>query len=103
MQSDISIGCRHMIFRGYLHRDISIGNMLFCEEPMKKRRLRQELQDTNTPQENFQFIEKLGIDEDCYGCLIDGDSSVVLKKYLVNPGNYRLVVRFVFVSDLHVH
>jgi serine/threonine protein kinase len=67
-----------MIYKGYQHRDISIDNILFSEEPSKKQIFDDELRNMPMQDEICKLVEELGMGEECHGCIIDGDLAVKL-------------------------
>ncbi|KAK0463090.1 uncharacterized protein EV420DRAFT_1639176 [Desarmillaria tabescens] len=67
------VGCFHLFLSGYLHRDISIGNVLCRRVPQSRDKLR----DNNHPHlrtERFAFMNN--VLDSCSGFLIDSDTAI---------------------------
>ncbi|KAJ3991403.1 hypothetical protein F5050DRAFT_1197572 [Lentinula boryana] len=73
-------GYYNMCVKNYQHRDLSIGNVLMVDEPIKTERF-----DIPTPNETQREIldlcRELGIDDQCTGFVIDGDMAVNWESY----------------------
>lgn len=76
------LGYRNIIFGGFQHRDISIGNVLFLEEPKKTKPLLDNLERASPDLRDL--IQKLGINDQCHGFIIDGDLAIELKTYFAD-------------------
>jgi hypothetical protein len=70
-----------MIYKGYRHCNISIGNVLFSGEPLRKQLFGNESKNAPTQDKIRKLVEKLEMDKECNGCIIDGDFAVILEKY----------------------
>ncbi|EIW80211.1 hypothetical protein CONPUDRAFT_137525 [Coniophora puteana RWD-64-598 SS2] len=86
------IGYWNMLRKGYQHRDISIGNMLRCETAQAKASLSEVLaimlRDINISDSRKallkklkDLLERLKIDDQCKGFVIDGDLAINLREY----------------------
>ncbi|PBK71719.1 hypothetical protein ARMSODRAFT_786975 [Armillaria solidipes] len=67
------LGCFHLFLAGYLHRDISIGNVLRRREPQNRTKLR----NNNHPHlqtDRFAFMSN--VLDSCSGFLIDSDTAI---------------------------
>ena len=74
-----------MIERGFQHRDISIGNVLWLKEPRTTTSVFETFQDESAPAESQIALEaqlkQSRIKDRCRGFVIDGDMSIELKSY----------------------
>ncbi|KAJ3982359.1 hypothetical protein F5890DRAFT_1530154 [Lentinula detonsa] len=73
-------GYYNMCQNDYQHRDLSIGNVLMVDEPIKTRRF--DIHKPNeTQREILELCRKLDINDQCTGFVIDGDMEVTWKSY----------------------
>jgi hypothetical protein len=88
-----------MIHKGFQHRDISIGNVLFSKKPVDISSAVKDLEGLNAPEEMRQLVANLFANDECNGCVIDGDLAIELAKYSFNAeGKLYRSVRHIFVS-----
>ncbi|KAJ3994816.1 hypothetical protein F5050DRAFT_1809260 [Lentinula boryana] len=73
-------GYYNMCVKNYQHRDLSIGNVLMVDEPIKTERF--DIPNPNeTQREILDLCRELGIDDQCTGFVIDGDMAVTWDSY----------------------
>ncbi|KAJ3983677.1 hypothetical protein F5890DRAFT_1566305 [Lentinula detonsa] len=73
-------GYYNMCQRNYQHRDLSIGNVLMVDEPIKTQRF--DIPNPNeTQREILELCKKLDINDHCTGFVIDGDMAVNWESY----------------------
>ncbi|KAJ3995066.1 hypothetical protein F5050DRAFT_1713202 [Lentinula boryana] len=73
-------GYYNMCQNDYQHRDLSIGNVLMVDEPIKTERF--DIPNPNeTQREILELCRKLDINDQCTGFVIDGDMAVTWKSY----------------------
>ncbi|KAJ3725692.1 hypothetical protein DFJ43DRAFT_1157426 [Lentinula guzmanii] len=73
-------GYYNMCVKNYQHRDLSIGNVLMVDEPIKTERF--DIPNPNeTQREILDLCRELGIDDQCTGLVIDGDMAVNWESY----------------------
>ncbi|KAJ3994815.1 hypothetical protein F5050DRAFT_416995 [Lentinula boryana] len=73
-------GYYNMCVKNYQHRDLSIGNVLMADEPIKTERF--DIPNPNeTQREILELCRELGIDDQCTGFVIDGDMAVTWDSY----------------------
>ncbi|KAJ3979152.1 hypothetical protein F5890DRAFT_1642082 [Lentinula detonsa] len=69
------LGYYNMCQKNYQHRDLSIGNVLMVDEPIKTERF--DIHNPNeTQKEILDLCRNLGINDHCTGFVIDGDLAV---------------------------
>lgn len=81
------IGYRSIIEGGFQHRDISIGNVLWFETAQKTQSVFNSFQSRQaSPNSNKALLkaelERCGVNDLCYGWVIDGDMSIAFKRYI---------------------
>ncbi|KAJ3784708.1 hypothetical protein GGU10DRAFT_314422 [Lentinula aff. detonsa] len=73
-------GYYNMCQKDYQHRDLSIGNVLMVDEPIKTEPF--DIPNPNeTQREILELCRKLDINDHCTGFVIDGDMAVTWKSY----------------------
>jgi len=98
------LGYWNMLRKGFQHRDISIGNVLLCEDPQTKRPLSQalgglvlNLEELDTRKARLEklitLLQRLKIDDKCRGFVIDGDLAVHLPEYFANTNPFKAASR----------
>ena len=102
-------GYRNLIQASFLHRDISIGNVLLHEEGKEVKSVFANLAlngfDADSRPEDSSaklaaLLKQAGIDNQCHGFLIDGDMCINLNEYFsTNREGSRSVRHFIFLNS----
>ncbi|KAF5379960.1 hypothetical protein D9757_010237 [Collybiopsis confluens] len=74
------LGYYNMCQKNFQHRDISIGNVLMVDEPIKTKPF-QIARPNETQKEILDLCKKLNISDNCVGFVIDGDMAVDWTSY----------------------
>jgi len=79
-----ALGYRHLIERGFHHRDISMGNILWSKDAKRTRSAHETLDGDLTTESqkrlHSQFVQS-EIRDHCHGFVIDGDLAIELEPY----------------------
>ncbi|KAF5357438.1 hypothetical protein D9757_013324 [Collybiopsis confluens] len=92
------LGYYNMCQKDFQHRDISIGNVLMVDEPIKTERF--QIPNPNKTQKMIlDLCKKLNISDDCVGFVIDGDMAVNWATYFKEPHTGGKSGTFEFMSN----
>ena len=95
-----------MIEKGYQHRDISVGNILWHRSGQRKNSVLEMLwEDSSASQyrkDLARLVERCGVTELCNGIVIDGDMAIEFKSYFdgTERRGSRLVCTLFFLSTM---
>ena len=87
-----------MLRKGFLHRDVSIGNTLMLDPPVTMKPFETRAVEELMTQLSLQYgdeltthadllgdmIKKIGLADKCHGFVIDGDMAAPLKDYFTS-------------------
>ena len=86
--SHMQAGWLWILKKGFLHRDISIGNTLMLEPPLKLDPSelfllgnKDEVKLNEYIKQLEETVKKMGLSEECHGFVIDGDMAASLDGY----------------------
>jgi hypothetical protein len=82
-----SVGYRNLIEKGFQHRDISIGNVLWLDKPRITRSVFETFGSNSAPA-GYEIsleaqLEQSRIKDSCQGFVIDGDMAIELESYFL--------------------
>jgi len=104
--SHIPTGWLEMLRRGFLHRDVSIGNTLMLDppvttKPFEAQSIKQLMTELSLQYEGElakstklleDTVQKVGHSDKCHGFIIDGDMAASLEGYFTSRGTGEVTV-----------